>query len=113
MEQLVKKINSSTSFTPAENKNLKELTVDRKYTITDLKSVKTRFGRSVLISLYDSIEEKSYNCFSTKKISSILTDETIKNINLSEESLYLIYKGEVKAFSGSKVTSPIVEFTCE
>lgn len=113
MEQLVEKINSSVACSVVEMKNLKELVINRRYEINDLKPLKTRFGRSILLTLYDDIEKKCYRCFSTKKISNSLSDEIINQITSSERKLALIYKGEIKAFEKSTVTSPLVEFVYE
>lgn len=110
MEQIVKDINATISSIRNHSKNLKELELNKKYVVVDLKSVKTRYGRSVLMTLHDPIEDITFNCFSTKRISNSLTEEVLEKMKNNEKQLFLIFKGEIKPFANSQITSPLIEF---
>lgn len=103
MESLIKELNDSHIF--SETIKIDKLEIDKAYKIIEAKTVKTKFGNSIVIEIIHNKEIKQL--FLPSRFSKIFNKETIKDLT----KLRIIYKGENKDYEeGSYKIKHMIEF---
>lgn len=72
-------------------KRTSDLIIDKYYYIKDMKSLKTKFGRAIKVTLED--DQDVFRSFLPKRLAESFTDEIMSNITTSEKRYTLTYKG--------------------
>ncbi|KAJ8912177.1 hypothetical protein NQ315_006144 [Exocentrus adspersus] len=86
----LQKLNSATSY--KELKNVKDLPINQKYKIVQLRFSKTKYGDSIVA------ETEDFTCFLPRRFYIHFEKEGIENFNdaLNSRSIYLVSKGKVE-----------------
>jgi hypothetical protein len=87
--ELVKKFNDAASSHVVP---LVDLAIERPYPIEAAKPIKTKFGDSILLSLWDA-EQALVKVFLPRRFCGAFTEEHLEAINPGTLSLHLVYKG--------------------
>jgi len=85
---LAKRFEEATAYTLV---NLSSLDPKKLYPIVRAKSITTKYGPTVLLSLRVS-ETSIFQVFLPKRYSDVMSDEDMDNINSKAVSLHLVYK---------------------
>jgi len=72
---------------------LSSLQVDRKYPITHVERIATRFGPAVVVAIRDT-PDRILKVFMPRRFYSAFADQDIEDINSATVMLYLMYKGQ-------------------
>ena len=93
-----------------EMRKISTLDVGKIYLIQGIKILNTRFGRAILVILYDEGNNLTFQSFLPKRVSDTLTDDTVKIINEAGGKYTLTDLGQgTKVFSGN-VTKILLNF---
>jgi len=71
-----------------------DLNTNTRYLMKDVRSVPTRFGKGVAATLFDPRINKDVDIYLPHRISAILSDDYIQEINCGQP-MYLIYLGKI------------------
>ena len=104
-KEFLDKINSmlSKNGDMVDQKKIIDLTVGEVYIIKKMVSMTTRFGKSIVVRLYDKTHDATFECFLPKRVVEMLPDGTVDIMNTSEDKYTLTYLGQSShVFSGGK-----------
>jgi hypothetical protein len=87
--ELSRKIQEHDSF---YSMRLSSLQVDRKYPITHVERIATRFGPAV-VAIRDT-PDRILKVFMRRRFYSAFTDQDVEDINSANVTLYLVYTGQ-------------------
>ena len=103
---LNKLINESTEV--LEQKSISSLISNKVYVIKKMVVLNTRFGKSILVNLFDESTNTTFKSFLPKRITELLNAFFIEEINSSDGKYGLIYLGQSSPiYIGSKPRSLI------
>lgn len=84
-----------------ERRAITSLTIGEAYVIKKIILMSTRFGKAILVTLYDKTHNETFQSFLPKRITETLAEETIETLNKLDDKYTLIYLGQSsKVFSG-------------
>lgn len=91
-----------------EKKAISSLIVNKPYIIKQLLMLSTRFGKAILVTLFDENANTTFKSFLPKRVTEYLNEETINKMNLSDSRYALTYLGQSSPmFPGAKTRSLI------
>jgi hypothetical protein len=77
-----------------EQKKFTTLTVGMSYPIKNIKFLPTRFGKAIVATLYDSVNNVTFKTFLPKRVVETLTEYHIDAMNNSDGKYTVIYLGQ-------------------
>lgn len=95
-----------------ERRKITELTVGKVYKIQKMISMVTRFGKTILVTLYDKTHNVTFEIFLPKRAAENLSDDIVDIMNTSGGKYTLCYLGQSShVFSGNN-TRTLLKFDC-
>jgi hypothetical protein len=111
LEKINRVVGSDVEVKMFDQKKISELTVGEAYIIEKIHSFNTRFGKAVIVRLYDKSANNIFESFLPKRVAETLSDEDMSCINQSMGKYTLTYLGQ-----GSRVfyghTRSLLKFSC-
>lgn len=104
-KETLDKINTLLSKEPEfiECRKISSLTVGNAYVIKKIVYINTRFGKTILVTLYDESNDKLFQSFLPKRVVETMSEKNVENMNMSEGKYTLTYMGQsLQTFSGGK-----------
>ena len=89
---LAKKFEDATASASCASVNISTLILNRPYPIVRAKRITTKFGSTVILSIWDT-DEQLIQIFLPKRYASVVSDEDLSKINSRSIYLNLVYKG--------------------
>lgn len=84
-----------------ERRKLSALTVGKIYLIKKIIFVTTRYGKSIVVTLYDRTHDVTFESFLPKRVAETMTNEAVESMNNSSDRYTLTYLGQSShVFSG-------------
>lgn len=77
-----------------EQKSISSLILNKAYVIKKMLVFNTRFGKTILVNLFDEITNTTFKSFLPKRITELLNAFFIEEINSSDGKYALIYLGQ-------------------
>jgi len=97
-------------FNYLERKKISSLKINEAYLIRKLVPMVTRFGKTILATLYDKTDDVVFETFLPKRIAEIITENNI-NIMNSSHKYTLTYLGQ-SSHSYAGHTKSLLNFGC-
>ena len=92
-------INKDVEF--VERRKFTTLTIGKIYLIKKIIFVTTRYGKSIVVTLYDRTDDVIFESFLPKRVVESMTNEAVESMNNSSDRYTLTYLGQsVCVFSG-------------
>jgi hypothetical protein len=94
-----------------ERKKFSNLIVGRMYIIKKIVFMTTRFGPAIVVTLFDSLDNVTFQTFLPKRVVETLSEDMVKTMNSSPDDKYtLTYLGQsTTVYSGGK-TKALLNF---
>lgn len=89
-----------------EQKPVSSLSINQAYIIKNISVLKTKFGRALLVTLFDESANTTFRSFLPKRVTEHLQDDLVDKINLSGSKYTVTYLGQsLPVFKGAKSKS--------
>lgn len=92
-------INRDVEFVKA--RKFSTLTVGKIYLIKKINIVPTRYGKSVVVTLYDRTHDSTFHSFLPKHVVETLTDEVVQSMNNDRYTLTYLGKSSQVSYNGN------------
>lgn len=93
-----------------EQRSISALILNKPYIIKKISLVNTRFGKSIIVTLFEESSITTFKSFLPKRFVEIICENTIDKINSSNGKVTLTYLGQSSpAYPGAK-SSPLISF---
>jgi hypothetical protein len=93
-----------------ERKKFSALTVGKMYIIKKIQFMTTRFGKTIVVTLFDSIEDVTFQTFLPKRVVETLSEDIVKSMNLSSDKYTVTYLGQSSNVYSSGNTRALLNF---
>lgn len=94
----------------AERRKITSLRVGEAYIIKKMASLTTRFGKAILVTLYDQTLNEAFESFLPKRVVETLAEDTVETMNKSEGKFTLTYLGQSSHVFSGGVTKTLLNF---
>lgn len=101
-------INKNVEF--LERRKLSALTVGQTYMLKKIIFITTRYGKSIVVTLYDPTHDVTFETFLPKRVAETLTDDTVESMNKSNDKYTLTYLGQSSPVSSGGNTRALFNF---
>lgn len=89
---IIDELNSASTVVKAVS--IGSLHVNTRYLIKDVRSVNTRYGRSVAATIFDPVNEENVDIYMPHRVSTFLQEDIIQDIN-NGPPMCLVYLGKI------------------
>lgn len=93
-----------------ERRKISSLDVGKIYVIKKILFVPTRFGKSIIATLFDSSDNVTFQAFLPKRVVEMLSEDTIKMMNNSDGKYTITYLGQSSTVHSSGNTRSFLNF---
>lgn len=108
IDEINSKLNQDVEI--VEQRNITSLTIGEAYVIKKMAFISTRFGKTILATLYDKTVNETFQSFLPKRVVETLSEDTIESMNKIDNKYSLTYLGQsTRVFSGGN-TKAILNF---
>ena len=95
-----------------ERRKVSTLIVGRIYVIKKINCMATRFGKSIVVTLYDPTENATFESFLPKRVVETLTDDTVEKMNKASGQYSLTYLGQSSNVVAGGNSRALLNFGC-
>lgn len=93
-----------------ERRKLSELTVGKVYLIKKICFVTTRYGKGIVVALYDRTHNVTFESFLPKRVAETMSNEAVESMNKSSDRYTLTYLGQSSHVYSSGNTRTLFNF---
>lgn len=113
-KETLSEINSiiNREYEIVERRKFTALTVGVAYIIKKVLFLHTRFGETILVTLYDSSKEETFETFLPKRVAETLTENITEAMNQSNGKYTLTYLGQSPGIVAGRNSRALLNFGC-